>query len=1035
MKKNNFLLNLVSRQIFSKLLYCLSLITFIICFNSIDVSANKHSLTDKPTVISGPFSFIADTTVSGRITSASGEGLAGVSIAIKGSSAGTSTDKNGNFKISVPTNGTLIISSVGFETQEVSVNNQTSLNINLSAGSTALEQVVVVGYGTQRKRDLTGAVASIKGEELSKQPVQTPTQALQGKTAGVQIISSGAPNSQPVVRIRGTGTMLAGADPLYVVDGVLTTDIRNINNTDILSVEVLKDASAAAIYGMRAGNGVIIITTKQGKNGKPLVTYNGNVGVRQVAHKVKMADATQYLDYLKDAAPTAIFPANSGTTDWFGAILRDALQQSHNVAVSGGSESVKYYFSAGYFGDEGIVKNNNYERYTIRSNNIYTLSPKLKVSSQISFSQGITQDVNLATLGVYNNAYRANPLIPSKVGNKYGNTSAFGNVGNPVLTLDKTNNRLIQNRLQGNVSVDYSPWSFLKLRSSGNIDLSFDNRKEYAYQYSADSSTFTVAGGNQRRDLSQLNLTRDNAARMIWDNTATFSQKFDRHDLSLLVGALTEKYRSESVTGQRQNVPASRDLWYLNVGDPNTAINGNSGQLITRLSYITRLNYGFDQKYLVTASLRYEGSSLFSEANRWLASPAIGAAWVISKENFMDNQKAFQFLKLRASWGRVANDQIASSSFINTLTSNIPYFFGGQPILGTALEQIKDKNLKFETTEETDLGLEFTSFKGRLTGEITYYDKKTKNALVNVTIPGILGDPDQLSITNAASFSNKGIEINLGWKDNIQKDFSYSIGGNITFNKNQIIGLNQGQPLRGGGVGQQSFTTYSTNGQPIGSFYVLQSLGVFQTQEEINNYKSKTGAVIQPAAKPGDLKYLDADGDGKIDQTADRIFAGSYQPKFYYGINSGFNFKHFDLSADFFGNAGNKVYNGKKAFRYESTDNIEASYANKRWKTDRPSLTDPNTISGNIPASTYFIESGSFLRLNNLTVGYTLAKTAMKRARISNIRVYLTSQNLFTATPYSGFTPELPAGVLDSGIETNAYPTTRTFAFGVNVNF
>ena len=458
MKKNDSLPYLFPGHIGLNKLSCLALSFFLVCF----LATSSGAYGNTPRMYLSPLPAFADTSVTGKITSPSGEALAGVSVSVKGRSGGTATDKNGNFTITVPDNATLVFSSVGFETQEIAVSGQTSLNISLTAASTALEQVVVVGYGTQRRRDLTGAVASIRGDELAKQPVQTATQALQGKTAGVQIISSGAPNSQPTVRIRGTGTMLAGADPLYVVDGVLTTDIRNINNTDILSVEVLKDASAAAIYGMRAGNGVIIITTKQGRTGKPLVTYSGNAGIRQVGHKVKMADAAQYLDYLKDAAPTTNFPSNSGTTDWFGAILRTALQQSHNVAVSGGSESVKYYFSAGYFGDEGIVENNNFERFTLRSNNIYTLSPNLKINTQFSYAQGNTRDVNLGA--IYNNAYRANPLIPSKVGSKYGNTSAFGNVGNPLVGLDKTNNTLVQNRLQGNVSIDYSPFTFLKLR-------------------------------------------------------------------------------------------------------------------------------------------------------------------------------------------------------------------------------------------------------------------------------------------------------------------------------------------------------------------------------------------------------------------------------------------------------------------------------------------------------------------------------------------------------------------------------------------
>jgi TonB-linked SusC/RagA family outer membrane protein len=1005
--------------------------------------------------------------VRGKITDQNGTPLIGVTVRVKGTSTGATTGPDGTFTLNLPEGrDTLQISYLGYVPQEIAVGGRANIDVVLQSGESQLEQVVVVGYGTQRKRDLTGSISSVKGEELAKQPVLTATQAAQGKIAGVQIISSGQPNTQPQIRVRGTGSVMAGANPLYVVDGVLTDDIRNINSADIVSMDVLKDASAA-IYGVRAANGVVIITTRKGRAGKSEVRYDANAGFREASNLVKMADRNQYIDYLRDASPgkdpindPVVYP---GSTNWYDAVLRKAFQMNHNLSVSGGTDKHTYFFSGGFIQDDGIIKTNTFRRFTLRANNEVNISDQWKFGTQLSYSRGDGRNVDLN--GVYANIYRAAPIVNPVADGRYGNTSAWGNVGNPLLSLDKRNYRQQDSRLQGNVSLEFTPARFLRFRSAFNADLRWSNDRIYQYKFLNDDRTFLVAGGNQRSDNSQLTTDNSRSQGWVWDNTVTFDQTFGKHSLTLLGGSVTEGFYSTFLTGSRINVPESEDLWYLDLGNPDvqSKIN-NGGDKYARQSFVGRVNYGYDNRYLLSASIRADGSSKFRE--RWGYFPTVGLGWVISQEEFMKNQQTFSFLKLRGSWGILGNDNIPTNAYINTATVNLPYFFDNTITLGTALQDTKDANLKWETTHQFDFGLEFTLLNDRLSGEVDYYNKKTKDALVVVNIPSILGDPNNAYITNAASFKNTGYEVSLNWKDNITKELSYSIGGNITFNKNEITNLAGGQALLGGSVGQQSFVTRTDNGEPVASFYVLRSLGVFQSQAEIDAYRNKDGKVIQPDAKPGELKYEDANGDGVIDNN-DKQYVGSYQPKFYYGFNLGLNYKGFDLTADFYGSGGNKIYNGKKAFRYETTDNIEADFADNRWKPDRPSTTDPQVLTLSMPASTYFVESGAFLRCNNLTIGYSLPSQTLKAIGISRFRVYLTSQNLFTLKKFSGFSPELPggtidfdnsinnrinnrsgtgssstgnntnntSGVLDAGIELNAYPTTRTFAFGVNVSF
>jgi TonB-dependent starch-binding outer membrane protein SusC len=985
---------------------------------------------------------VPDIRISGRVTGPNNEPLPGVSVTIRGTQIGTTTDASGNFNIMVPDeNAVLVFTYVGYTAQEIAVRNRTTIDVTLQTAERSMNEVVVVGYSTTRRKDLTGVVATVSGSELVKQPVLTPTQAIQGRVAGVQIITSGAPNALPTVRIRGTGTTLGGQDPLYVVDNVITEDIRNINNADIVSIEILKDASATAIYGMRAANGVLIITTKKGRPGRMVVSYDAMVGVREATNLVDMAGPQQYAGYLNEASvyygtgdslvPSARL-ANGVHTDWFDAILRRGFMQNHNVSLSGGSEKINYFLSAGYTSEEGILITNKFNRFTLRSNNEYKLTSKLKLSSLVSYSRA---DLNDVDYGAFNNAYRAAPYVAAKQNGRYGNTSAAGNVGNPVLDLEKAYNRGLGNRLQGTFALEFKPVTWVTLRSSMGVDLDFYKNTQYFYRYFSDGQTFIEGGGNQQRGNSRLNVTDNTANKWVWDNTAQFVKSFGEHNLNLLVGITAEQYKFNSLTGSRFDVPENRDQWYLGAGTIANAGSNETGDKWTRNSYLSQLRYNFKDRYFLTGTFRADGTSRFSSDNRWGYFPSVGAGWLISSENFMSNQKIFDVLKLRGSWGRVGNDKIPTSLYYSLANINIPYYFNGQEYLGISFPNVNDRNIKWEITEEVDLGLEFGFLNNRLTGEIDYYNKKTTDALVYVVIPGILGDPDSRYVTNAASFENKGVEISLNWRENLKQDLDYRIGVNAAFNKNNIIGLNGGQALFDGNIGgNQGFITLSDNNHPIGSFYVLEVEGILQTEAAV-------AASGQSGAKIGDLDYRDVSGpagkpDGVID-SYDRTFQGSYQPKVTYGINGGVNYKAFDVSFNAYGTGGGKIYNGKKAVRgADPRDNIEADVAKNRWTPNNTNTSVPRANLNQLPASSYFLERGDFFRLNNLTIGYTLPRSILSRVKINNFRVYLTAQNLFTITNYSGFTPELQSSsVLNAGIELNSYPTTRTWAFGLNVGF
>ncbi|HTB51292.1 MAG TPA: TonB-dependent receptor [Ferruginibacter sp.] len=984
--------------------------------------------------------------LTGKITDETGAPLGGANIEIKGKGKGTSSHTDGSFSITAESDDVLVISFVGYNDRTVQVNGRSYISVGLQPSRKESNEVVVVGYGTQRKIDVTGAVGSVKGAELYKQPVLTATQALQGKVAGVQIIDNAQPGTNPTVRIRGIGTMLSGSDPLYVVDGIITTDITNINTADILSVDVLKDASSTAIYGARGANGVIIITTRQG-SGKMRVNYNANIGVVSAAHLVKMASGQQYANYVSASTFGITSPAQimaqagspAGTsTNWYNEILRNAIQERHNLSLSGSNENNKYLLSFGYEDDQGIVITNDYKRISVRMNDEFKLSDKFKIGTVAGYTNANDRQANVAT--AFNDAYRASPLIPAMVNGKYGNVSNFQSVvGNPILDINDNNHTFIHNRVEGAAYIEFKPVKYITFRSNLGADLEYIDEKLYNYQFRADTTTFNVSGGSQQNSISNLNVVSTKNLHWVWDNTITFNKTFHKHSLTVLAGTTAEEYTTGFFSAYRQNVPPDPDLWFINVGDINTSQNNSQQTKATRVSYLGRVNYSYNQKYLFTGTIRADASSVFPSYERWGYFPSAGAGWIITKERFMQDQKTFDLLKLKGSWGKAGNDNIPGNSFTPTLLNNLNYPFGS-PLSqsnGVAIAQLKDQNLKWETTTESDISVEFATLKNRLTGEIGYYNKTTKDALIYTLISATSGSQPDFSVgspapagsvlTNAASIKNAGVEVALGWNDKITTNLSYHINGNISFNKNEVIGLNGGQPLLDGRI-NNDLVTKTDNGEAIGSFYVRKAIGVFQSQAEIDSYVDSHGNKLQGTANPGDLKYSFTNGN------VDFVYAGSYQPKAFYGINIGVNFKAFDFSIDGYGENGNKVYNGKRQNRINEYDNVEASVAANAWPN---TTSQPGPNQGNQPSSTYFVENGSFFRINNATIGYTLPADAIKGLKkvISSFRAFITGQNILTITKYSGFTPEIGGTPTNSGIETGTYPTSKTFAVGINVGF
>ncbi|MFM6953177.1 MAG: SusC/RagA family TonB-linked outer membrane protein [Bacteroidota bacterium] len=912
--------------------------------------------------------------------------------------------------------------TLGFSQAQTSANNDTKSTQD--SIEKPMEQAVVIGYATAKKKDITGAMSSIKGAEIMQQPVLTASQALQSKMAGVQITNSGAPGSAPTVRIRGTGSVIGGAEPLYVVDGVITDDIRNINTADILTIDVLKDASSTAIYGVRASNGVILITTKRGGSGKPKLSYDGYAGVKLMSNKIAMARPGTFSKYSNEAAGTfAVLPSDiTGETDWYAALTRPGNMNNHNLSISGGTEATSYLFSVNYYNENGILNDNSYERVSIRSNNEYRVSDRLKFGNNI----GITRwNSNNKPFSLFTDAYNAAPIYNAKNPDGTYGFTPLSDVGNPLAKLELTDDKTWGNRFMSNFYGDLKLKKNLSFRSAFGLD--YDNSRGANYQ-----QKYRVSA-TQKYDTTTLTQSEMEKYRWIWDNTLTYTPSLKKgHHLSILAGHTAERYDGFEQSFKLDGVPFAQQYRYLNTGRDAVLGTINYQRPIAdygrRESFLSRVSYNYQGKYLLNASFRRDGSSKFPTQNRWGNFPSVGLGWMVSNENFMKNVRSINMLKVRGSWGRVGNDRINPSEFVTLLSTGLSAVFGNQVTMGSTIAEIKDPNLKWETTEEMDLGIDFEAINGHIAGVIDFYNKKTLGALFNIPLPGGLGDNNNSMLTNAADILNRGLEVSVRYNKNSKGPFNYSIGANATFNQNKVLGLGSGLPTNFGSLRNGEFATRVAAGQPIGSFWVYETNGIFQTEAEIDAAPHFLGA------QPGDFRIVDQNGDGKLNDL-DRIYVGSYQPKCYMGINGNFKYKQWDLNLDILGNFGNKVFNGKKTVRYGGNYNVEKSLADARWTPAKPSNTNPRAFNGVPKPTDYFVESGSYLRLNNFTLGYNLPARIAKKSKVQGYRFFITAQNALTWKKFSGFSAELPGGPADAGIELDIYPTSSTFLTGLSIQF
>ena len=979
---------------------------------------------------------IAQQTITGTITATDNIPLPGVNVIIKNTSIGAATDFDGNFSIEANKGDVLVISYIGFVTKEITITDAKVYTVVLEEDLNQLDEVVVIGYGTQKKAILTSSVSSVKGEELAKEPVVNAVQALQGKAAGVQIVASDAPGGASTVIIRGLGTIQGGRDPLYVVDGVLTGNINNINTSDIKTMNVLKDAASLAIYGNRGANGVIIITTKKGRSGKMELSFDSYTGIKDISYRVKMADAASFVTYSNEAAlrdlrndddpsndndTSGFFPTNQQyNTNWLDAITRIGQVSNYNLSLSGGSDDIQAFFSIGLNKEEGILKDNDFDRLTLRSNVDYKISEKFKFSHNVSAQLAY---VTPKSFSAFTNAYKQSPIVPVRdEQGRFGSSVAFNNVGNPVKDLHFQDEEQKYFKLQGSFKLDYKIIEPLVFTSRFSIETEtgrFYNFQDRLGSFLASNPGNTEAnfeGGIENPAKTRLIVEHKNNYHWFLDNYFTFDKTFNEdHTIKLTVGITAEESQNEFLTGTRNNVPLDSNLKYnLSTGDEDdTQLSGGSFSVLNRLySYIARINYDYKDKYILNGSFRRDGSSKFQKGFRYGDFFAVSAGWVASSEDFMQDG-IFDVLKFRASYGELGNQNVPFNVLTATTGSGGFYAFGPNQDLqqGITITGTVQENLSWETTNEFNIGAEFALFDRRLSGEIDYYKRVNENATLEIQLPDVFGfDPFN---SHVAEVENTGIEVLLNWSDNLNDNFKYHIGGNFSYNKNELTKVTSPffNEQTGGNIDNGQYTKKVAVGQPLGSFFLYEVDGIDDR---------------------GEFVYKDLNSDGNITEE-DRRFFGSYIPKYTFGFNFGFDYANFDFNVDTFGNFGNKVYNGKKAQRF-GNENIEQYVFNNRWTSGRPSNTTPIASNAVPLSSNYYLESGDFFRINNITLGYTLPND--KLGFFSKIRLYASAKNPIMLKRFSGYTPELSGDPLGTaGIELNAYPTLRSFFVGINTSF
>lgn len=919
-------------------------------------------------------------TVTGTVTDVSGEPIIGANIRIKGTTTGTITDIDGNFSIEAKPQSVIEVSYIGYLTQETVINNQKSIRFLLKEDTKTLDEVVVIGYGVQKKADLTGSVANINTEKLNTQSNANIGQALQGKIAGVDIVSQGgAPGSGTRIMVRGIGT-LNNASPLYIVDGMYMNSIDHINPNDIASIDVLKDASSAAIYGSRAANGVIIVTTKEGSNteGKPIIDLSVNLGISTASKFLDMLDAKGWAEVTtiarqaigKPALDMATDLANKPDNDWQDIMFRPALMQNYNLAVKGGGKYSTYYTGLGYFNQDGIVKGTNYQRYNIQSKNDYKrgiFSAGTNLIISFSHDKPLHQELRGGMIGtILQSVPTLEKYDDTREGGYGGTYSDVVNIPHPLAIIDDN----IMDRYNENVKIfanlyaQIELFKGLKYKLNLTPDFSFERYKNYLNKYDFGLAT---------NSITQLTERQRRRRNILVENLLTFDRTFGEHKISALAGYTYQDSRFRHIQAYGEGLP--QGLEEIDAATTNRSNEGNSWRSVLT-SILGRVFYSYQNKYLFTATIRRDGSSKFGKNNRYGYFPSFSLGWNVAEEKFMENVHWLDQLKLRGGYGVLGNQEIDNYQYSSTITTGINYPDGNGGLLqGAFPKNFANPDIKWEETAMTNVGIDFMAFNNRLSLTADYYVKNTKDILLTVPIPissGGANDP----IRNAGKIRNNGFEFNLGWMDQPNPDISYGINLIGSFNKNKVIAMgSESGSIKGGSTNQNITTSETKAGYPIGGYWLISTAGYFNSQEEVDAY-AKDGKKIQPAAEPGDIKFVDANNDGVINDD-DRVFQGSPFPDFTFALNGNMRYKNFDLSIGLQGVLGNKIYNATRQTLEDVTkgSNFLAScldyWTPENKNASHPRLTwdDPNRNTR--AESDRYLENGSYLRLRSVQLGYT----------------------------------------------------------------
>ena len=1044
----------------SRMLCKVALVAFMLAFQAmLGIGAGVlNAQTVKGTVISGT----------------DNEPLIGASVMVQGTKDGTVTDLDGNFTIAAKNGQTLEVSYLGFITQKVKVTGSV-INVTLNEDKQSLDEVVVVGYGVQKKKLVTGATVQLKGDDIAKLNTTNPLSAMQGLTPGVNIVStSGQPGAAMSVTIRGLGTV-GNSQPLYLIDGV-GGDITTLNPADIESIDVLKDAASAAIYGAQAANGVVLVTTKSGKEGSSKITYDGYVGWQTLGRKFEMLNANQYMQIMDEAllnsymspidwtSLSAIRDANGNVynTDWIDqAVDNGALTTSHSLAFTGGSKTSTYSISGGYTGQDGLIGGSDvsyYKRYNLRANSEHKMwNGLVTIGEHVGFVYKDSR--GMGTGNIYNNnlrsAFSTSPLVPvyDANGNYYSTVDSDWNKndGNPYGTMMM--NRYNQSKntsVDANVYVQIEPIKNLKFKTVFGLSYGGSNYRSFTPIYK-----FTPQSGN---GITKVNQSNGNGTSLVWTNTLTYDFDIKDHHISALLGSETTKYDGESTGSYGVNLTAGFDDWehaYVEnteKGHADRKVSGGPYDATRGQSFFARLGWSWKDRYMVNATMRADGSSKFAKGHRWGYFPSVSAGWTLTEEDFLKPAASWlDFLKLRLSWGQVGNANINCYQYLAPVTtSNTNYNFGATGgtdawVMGAYTERLANEKVKWETSEQYNVGLDARFLRQRLSLTLDGYIKSTKDWLVQAPIRATAGTGGP--VINGGDVKNKGIEVGLSWNDNIGRDFTYSVGANFAYNHNEVgniptlDGIIHGKDNQ---IFQNAEEFYrAENGHAIGYFWGYKTAGIFQNQKEINDWIAAGNGIYQAAVKPGDVKYVDINHDGVIN-ASDKVDLGNGLPKYTFGFNVNLAWKGFDLSANFTGAAGFQI-----AQSYRDPSSSQANYSRrilKRWTGEGTSNEIPRVTYGDVGNwlfSDLYLQDGDYIRLQNLTMGYDFKKLISWKG-LSKMRLYFQVQNLFTLTKYDGMDPEIgsfngtdgnSSDSWVSGVDMGYYPHPRTFIVGLNLAF